>query len=215
VFKHPISPDHHERLIFVMATQFKSCSVINCNGNAHRDGRGSLGLCRKHRERLRRRGTTDPNPEIRKCQVWLHKHASHTGDDCLIWAFARNHMGYGHVDFSGVHMTAHRAMCILVHGEPVGEDMHAAHSCRGGYDGCVNPTHLRWDTRAGNFADKLIDGTDNRGEKHGCAKITQSDVLEIRALRGKMTQRDIAEIFEISPAYVCALQARRTWDWLE
>ena len=40
--------------------------------------------------------------------------------------------------------------------------------------------NLRWDTRQGNIADKLIHGTDNRGEKNSQSKLSKEDVLNIR-----------------------------------
>jgi hypothetical protein len=76
----------------------------------------------------------------------------------LIWPFARYNNGYGNVTFYdalGKHSTgAHRIMCKLVHGEPPTPKHEAAHSCGNGTGGCINPHHLRSDTRGGNNADK-------------------------------------------------------------
>jgi hypothetical protein len=57
-----------------------------------------------------------------------------------------------------------------------------------GLDVCHGPggmrdnraSQLRYDTRAGNMADCLRDGTDQRGEKHYSSKLTWSSVAEMR-----------------------------------
>jgi hypothetical protein len=150
-----------------------------------------------------------------KCQKWLLEHAGYDKAECLIWPFARGPEGYGRVQFRKKITAAHRAICILAHGEPSLRSLHAAHSCGNGYDGCVNPSHLRWASKKENEADKLIHNKHNRGQRHGAAKLTEKDVREIRALRGVLTQIEIAHIYGISPAYVCGLQAFRTWAWVK
>jgi hypothetical protein len=49
------------------------------------------------------------------------------------------------------------------------------------------------------------------GEDNPNAKLTLSQVEEIRALRGSMLQRDIAERFGVSPSLVGAIQLGETW----
>jgi len=41
-------------------------------------------------------------------------------------------------------------------------------------------TNLQWGTPAENYQDKRRHGTDQTGERHGCHKLTQQDVIEIR-----------------------------------
>lgn len=43
-------------------------------------------------------------------------------------------------------------------------------------------SNLRWDTHAGNLADRLTHGTVARGERHGAAKLTEARVREIRRM---------------------------------
>lgn len=74
-------------------------------------------------------------------------------------------------------------------------------------DGCVNPRHLRWDSRAGNLADRLTHGTDHRGEKAPWAKLTDSDILEIIALKGLLSQKEIALGFNVDPSHVSRIHA--------
>lgn len=74
--------------------------------------------------------------------------------------------------------------------------------------------NIRYGTPAGNHADKLAHGTDNRGNKHPLAKLTEANVLEIRALRGVETQANIAKRFGVSGVLVSRVQRREAWKHL-
>ena len=50
-----------------------------------------------------------------------------------------------------------------------------------------------------------------KGERNGRAKLTASQVHEIRALRGRLTQQRIADRFGISQTQVVAIQLRQQW----
>lgn len=199
-----------------MAARFKPCSVAGCNGNSHYSEGGKRGWCRAHYLRWYRHG--DPLEGIAspgtKLQ-WLRAHAQHTGDDCLVWPFGSMPNGYGNCWFEGRVQAAHRVMCVIAHGMPPEPTDDAAHKCRNGAAGCVNPKHVTWKTRSGNQMDRVRDGTSNRGSAHGSSKLSEDDVREIRALRGILSQKAISERFGISNAYVCSLQKRRTWAWLD
>lgn len=55
----------------------------------------------------------------------------------------------------------------------------------------------------------------SRGQDHYCAKITPDDVREIRRLRGKVKQKDLAKKYEIDPSQVGKIQRRVWWAWVE
>lgn len=69
--------------------------------------------------------------------------------------------------------------------------------------------NLRWDTRSGNHADKLAHGTAWLGEKHAQAKLTNAQVVAIRAAEG--TCRAIGNAFGISPMQVSRIKRRKNW----
>lgn len=190
----------------------QTCKIDGCNGK-----HASNGLCGKHYMRLRRYGDPLVEFEVTPPGVaisWLKEHANYADvDTCLIWPFARRRGGYGSMRVNGQYIGAHQMMCRYTHGEPDEERTHVAHSC--GNSTCVNPHHLRWATRPENEADKLKHGTHNRGERHGRVKLTESDVREIRALRGSMKQKAIAEKFEVSQSAVSFIQSRKLWSWLD
>jgi len=131
------------------------------------------------------------------------------GDDCLIWPFALQRKGYGHLRVDGLDCSAHIMVCEAVYGAaPNGHEV--AHSCR--VPGCVNPKHLRWDTRRGNHADKLEHGTHDRGERHCHHKLTEQQVLAIRA--SKEPQLRCADRYGISKTLVHSIRNHKQWAWL-
>lgn len=62
------------------------------------------------------------------------------------------------------------------------------------------PGNLRWDTRSGNFADKVKHGTDNRGAKSPTAKLTEAQVLAI--FKDNRKHRVVANEFGVSQALI-------------
>jgi hypothetical protein len=121
---------------------------------------------------------------------------------------------YPHIKYEGRHTTAARVMCEKVHGPPPDESCDAAHSCGMGKQGCMNPRHLRWDTPAGNHADKLIHGTHLRGERNHKNKITEEQARHIRAMKGKVNPAILAKEAGISRAAVYRIHAGQLWAWL-
>lgn len=105
-------------------------------------------------------------------------------------------------------------VCEAVHGPAPSPHHEAAHTCGRGSSGCINPNHLRWATPTENQADKIEHGTSNRGERCAASRLTEDDVIEIRRLKGKMTQKEIAEIFGVNYITVGDIHNSRTWAWL-
>jgi hypothetical protein len=149
---------------------------------------------------------------------WVEKTLASDTDACVEWPFAmgahRAGGAYGKVGgvqfgFKGP-MDAHRLMCILAHGSPPSLTHEAAHSC--GNRACVNKRHLRWATPKENKTDELSHGTRNRGERHGHAKLSKSDVLFIRDARDHPS--DIGFAFGVSETTVRDIKSKRTWAWL-
>lgn len=79
---------------------------------------------------------------------------------------------------------AHRYVCIASHGEPPKGKNEAAHICGKGRQGCVNPRHLHWASRAENHAE----GAKLRGSGvaplYRTSKIPNHDIQTIRSMRG-------------------------------
>ncbi len=94
--------------------------------------------------------------------------------------------------------------------------------CPEGMEGChfpdPNPANnrlenLRWDSRAGNFADKRIHGTHIQGEQHYQSKLTADNVRQIRILfaTGKFTRAELARTFRVSSGAIFYIVIRKNW----
>lgn len=196
-----------------MAEKFKPCSIEGCNGNSHRSAKGARGWCRMHYKRWQRHG--DPcagRAPAGEISSFIDSALIAQTDECILWPFARNSAGYGHFMLDCRWHNAHRFICEKVHGSPPEIQYQAAHAC--GNRACINPRHLRWATRSENMMDCVDHGTISRGKRNGQAKLSEADVHKIRALRGKMKQREIAAIFQIGQQNVCLIQTGKSWGWL-
>lgn len=136
---------------------------------------------------------------------------AYVGDDCLIWPFAKNSAGYGHIGRNGKNTLVSRIACEYANGpSPAGYE--AAHECGNGHLGCCNPRHLTWKTRADNHADQIRHGTKLLGEAIPWSKLTEADVGFIRsALMGGASQQDLAFIFDVEPSNISAIHRRKSW----
>lgn len=124
------------------------------------------GLCYRHWYRDRKYGDPRGGPtEAREPARWLAEVAlPYSGDECLIWPFARQKDGYPVISHEGRAYGAHRRLCELVNGPPPTPQHQAAHGCGKGHLGCITNRHLRWATPAENCADKVIHGTNRPGK---------------------------------------------------
>lgn len=191
------------------------CAVSGCDRRVT-----SKGLCNIHYQRLRRHGSEligrDAVTASGDAQSYFRETVlSYEGDDCLLWPYARDLNGYAQVYWEGRVSRAHRIACTVVHGTPPFPLAEAAHSCGNGHLGCVNPRHLRWDTRTGNQSDRLRHGTHVYGDKHGGSKLGPDDVREIRLLRGQRPLKEIAARFGVSKSTISAIHCRRLWRLLD
>lgn len=83
------------------------------------------------------------------------------------------------------------------------------------YDGNRHNNRLKnllWGTRAENHADRLRHGRDNKGEKHGNARLTDKKVIYIRQqARDGRSYSDLARLLRVDPATVRYAAIRQTW----
>lgn len=189
-----------------------ACSVGGCSSPAI-----TRGYCGTHYARVLRTGKEEVSgtPRGEPMQFLDDVVMAHEGDNCLIWPYSRNSEGYGTV-WDGEKMDrVHRIVCTRLYGPAPFSGHEGAHSCGRGHEACVSPHHVRWDTRAGNFADKIAHGTHNRGERNDQHKLTEADVRQIRALKGRQTQAEIAATFGVTKSNVSAIHRRASWGWLE
>lgn len=73
-------------------------------------------------------------------------------------------------------------------------------------------TNLEWVTPKENTAHAIEIGLlDNSGESHVNSKLTNKEVLGIRALIGTILQKDIAKLYDISEMSVSLIKRRKRW----
>lgn len=140
-------------------------------------------------------------------------HVGHDGEDCLIWPYGTDSLGYGRASIPGFSSRlAHRIMCELSHGAPASPDAVARHLCGNGHLGCVNPRHLRWGTVADNNRDKCEAGNQPFGSQIPRSKLNAEKVRAIRRLQAKgLSQRSISEEIGVHHTTVQAVIEGRTW----
>lgn len=192
--------------------EVRICSIEGCS-NIHY----GQGYCSPHYQRWRRHG--DPlggNRNRGEAQRYYEEVVlPYKGDDCLKWPYNTHKNGYGFISRKNKIRSVHIYVCMSVYGPRPSKKHVVAHSCGNGTKGCVNPNHLRWATYKENSADTLLHGRSNRGQRCGTNKLTESQVREIRALLGTMSQYAIAERYGVSRGCILAIHRRDNWFWLE
>jgi len=144
-------------------------------------------------------------------ELFVRSALDYEGDECLLWPYSLDSGGYGQARIDGQNTAAHRAVCILAHGEPPFPDAQAAHyKC--GDTRCINKRHLRWSTVEQNHDDKRRHDTMTRGERHPRAAFTRDEVLQIA--NDSRSLAAIARERGVSKNCVKSIRDGRTWSWL-
>ena len=127
---------------------------------------------------------------------------------CWEWMAYKLPQGYGRFRVAGRMQLAHRVSYELTHG-PIPDGMFVCHRCDN--RGCVNPDHLFLGTQADNLRDMREKGRAAPvvGEAHGAARLTEADVLAIRA--DTRTQAAIAADYGVTQPLVNKIKRRKTW----
>ncbi len=170
------------------------------------------GLCTLHYSRLQASPEFTPIIAPKGSSLaFLEGLVGHKGNDCVRWPYSRNKQGYGWAWVGGKTVSAHRMMCEMAHGSPP-PAADASHSCGKGYEGCVNPQHLRWATRKENIRDQFVHGTFQLGERHHNHKLTADQVSRI--FRDERTLLEIAKDFGCCKSTVSHIKTGRLWSHL-
>lgn len=196
----------------------KACSVDSCDRN-----HSASGLCRTHYERKRKYGDALAGPPIavkrppglsaaEAFRYFLPENCP--ADECWIWRGPFYQSGYGGFSVGSNSYYAHRFAWELEHGRAPVDGEQVRHTCDNRR--CVNPAHLV----IGSFSDNMQDAIDRdrfaHSERHWNAKLTQADVLEIRALaRSGLTHNSIAERYGRCRSSITNIVNRRQWRHVE
>lgn len=112
------------------------------------------------------------------------------------------------ISYKDKKMLAHRIAYTISKGDiPV--DKLVRHKCDNGK--CINPDHLELGTHADNMRDRNERGRTTKGEAHHSAKLTEAQVLEIYAEKGKTTLLDLATKYSVSKTIISKIWKKTTW----
>ncbi len=133
-----------------------------------------------------------------------------TESGCWIWKGAIfPERGYGAFAYPGEQL-AHRVSWRLYRGE-IPEGKFVLHRCD--VPACVNPEHLFLGTQTENMADKVRKARQSRGAGTGVSKLTQEQVVAIKA--DARLQKEIALSYGISQSAVSEIKLGKTWKHVE
>lgn len=107
---------------------------------------------------------------------------------------------------------SHRVAFALIKGDT---EFLVLHHCNN--PACCNPAHLYAGTCEDNTKQSVREDrhVNNCGEVHGNNKLSEDDVRTIFSMyKEGYLQREIAEKFEISRAYVSQICSRKAWKYL-
>ena len=132
-------------------------------------------------------------------------------NECWNWTAGKQANGYGAFVYAGKTRYAHRFSWLL-HFGTIPEGMFVCHHCDN--PGCVNPKHLFLGTQTDNMQDAITKGRIGRGEKHRNSKLTEVQVLAIRAeyqYHGKNKARVLAKKHGVTTTTINRVVTRKTW----
>jgi hypothetical protein len=137
--------------------------------------------------------------------------------DCWVWTAATTNGGYGVIRDTGRNgkiIRAHRLSWEL-HNGPIPAGIEVCHRCDN--PPCVNPAHLFLGTHQDNVTDTVNKGRASgggpRGSLHHQAKLTEAQVLDIRAVyaAGAASQRQLARKYNVDRGTIQHIVKRMVW----
>lgn len=190
----------------------KRCSIEGCSKPV-----SAKGWCSGHY----RRWVSHRDPEGGKASHneplrWIKTVAlEFDGDDCLIWPFAKLPDGRSALKFRGVSMSASRAVCFLVHGDPPSNEHHACHSCGMGHLACVNPSHLRWGSARQNTIEWRQHVSDGVSKPRDGEVLDVFSVIKIRTDDKDLSLSQLSKKYGISQAHASRVRRGQAWAWVD
>jgi len=131
---------------------------------------------------------------------------------CWEWIGGKTSEGYGSIRINGKMIRTHRLAWELTYGT-IPDGLFVCHHCDNRL--CINPEHLFLGTHKDNMQDMVRKDRGNGGllygERNGNAKLTKAQVDEIRSLKGKATQTEIAKKYSICQAQVHNILFNQNW----
>jgi len=133
--------------------------------------------------------------------------------ECWIWKGSKNKQQYG-TFFDGKKTSlAHRLIYSLFINKDISETTQVCHKCDN--PSCVNPYHLFLGTQLDNVKDMIQKNRNHRpkGEKNHKAKLTEKEVLSIRAeyIPHVTTNAELGRKYGVTGESIHAIITRKSW----
>lgn len=132
---------------------------------------------------------------------------------CWWWTGAKRKKGYGMISVNGKTVSTHRLSYQIYFGE-IDSGSLVCHKCDNPM--CVNPDHLFLGTNADNVADKMAKNRQARGSRMGGAKLTESNIIDIRATytKGRNGRNCVylASLYGVSPTTIWNIVNFKKWN---
>ena len=130
---------------------------------------------------------------------------------CWLWQGSTNGIGYGQLNRRAllkIPLLAHSYSWFLEHG--ILPSQCVCHKCDTPL--CVRPSHLFVGTHQDNMTDCNLKGRGNQGSKHGLSKLTEPQIIRIRALHSKgRTMAFLADMYRVHRSNIEHIIHRRRW----
>ena len=132
------------------------------------------------------------------------------GDTHWYWSGAKNKGKYGIIWFDGKPGTTHRLSYRTFVGN-IPDSKCVLHAC--GVRWCIKPSHLYLGTNKDNSNDRIRDGNNAQGERHGRSKLTWKSVQEIRSKydSGKFIQLQLSKMYGVSGPVISQIVNGKIW----
>lgn len=126
---------------------------------------------------------------------------------CLVWMGPiSKRTGYGHMVIKARPFMPHRVAWEVANG-PIPSGMFVLHRCD--IRTCINPEHLFLGTHKENMRDMQRKQRSASGERNGAAKLTPSEIAEIRG--SLLSNKRLAAYYGVSPAAIHNIKTMKSW----
>jgi Mor family transcriptional regulator len=133
---------------------------------------------------------------------------------CWEWKAGKGDSGYGSFTFKNKEYKSHRISYYLHYGVDPGDKL-VCHSCDN--RACSNPAHYFLGTDLDNAHDKIAKGRAGylKGEEHGIAKLTDSDIMRIRELcNNGVSSTILSKEYEVGVSQIRRIATGQSWKHL-
>lgn len=145
-------------------------------------------------------------------RLWREVDQSGGPEACWPWVGGPHIKAYGAISHNRRTIHASRAAWIVTHGDP--GRLYVLHRCDN--PPCCNPAHLFLGTHQDNMADMAAKKRGMRGARHNFAKLTDAQVVEMRAAyaTGTVTSLDFEKQYGVTRTQAQGIVRGKYWSHL-